>query len=194
MFGRRFARGFAFSRTFGVARTSAGTSWNLNPRPNRFPNLRPNPRSNLRTDGTCHAETLSMCAWSYRELAAWQLAVRLRDETIAIIPLVPRPQDRKLFDQLRSSVDSPPDNIAEGSGRFAPVDFAGFLSIAIGSLDEADNQSRKSVGSGSLSSEKVAPLLVLTARCRRATLGLRRYLLGRGRSYVTHWKTRQKRP
>lgn len=134
-----------------------------------------------------------MVAQNYRELACWQLAMRLRDETIAVIPPVPRPQDRSLFDQLRRAVESPPDNIAEGFGRFEPVDFARFLSFAIGSLDEAETQLRKSVSSGSLSSASVVPLLIRAARCRRATLGLRRYLLGRGRSFVAQWKARQTR-
>jgi four helix bundle protein len=133
-----------------------------------------------------------MVAHTYRELAAWQLAVALRDQTIAIIPTNPHFQDRKLFDQLRSSVDSAADNIAEGFGRFEPVDFARFLSIAIASLDEADNQFRKGVTCGALTADQAAPRLILAARCRAAALGLRRYLLGPGRDYVAKWKTRQR--
>lgn len=125
-----------------------------------------------------------MGARSYRELVAWQLAFRLRQETIGILPTNPTTRDRELFTQLRSSVDSAADNIAEGFGRFEALDFARFLSIAMGSLDEADNQLRKSVAGGALPAEQVAPLLALTARCRRATLGLRKYLLGPGRRYV----------
>lgn len=132
-----------------------------------------------------------MVAQTYRELVCWQLAVRVRDETIAIIPLVPRPQDRNLCDQLRRAVSSPPDNIAEGFGRFEPVDFARFLSIAIGSLDEADNHLRKAAANGCLEPAKVAPLLILVVRCRKANLSLRRYLLSRGRQYIAAWKARQ---
>jgi len=50
--------------------------------------------------------------------------------------------------QIRKSARSAPSNIAEGFARFRPKDFARFLEIAIGSLEETKNHSTDGVDLG----------------------------------------------
>ncbi len=50
--------------------------------------------------------------------------------------------DRRFCEQVRDAVRSPPRNIAEGFARYNPAEFAQFLDVALGSLDELDNHLR----------------------------------------------------
>jgi four helix bundle protein len=72
----------------------------------------------------------------FRELAAWQRAEELR---ILCEELLSRPGVRDRFrraQQLDDAAASAPRNIAEGFGRFKPLVFAHFVSIAKGSETE----------------------------------------------------------
>jgi four helix bundle protein len=83
--------------------------------------------------------------YSYRELAAWQLCVELRDKVLLLLKSGPAVRDFKFCDQLSDSVRSPPRNIAEGFGRYNPGEIAHFLGIARASLDETETSLRDGV-------------------------------------------------
>jgi four helix bundle protein len=77
---------------------------------------------------------------SYKDLIAWQKAI---DLTIAIYGATknfPREETFGLASQLRRAAISIPSNIAEGHSRNSTREFAHFLTIAVGSLNEAETQ------------------------------------------------------
>ncbi len=113
---------------------------------------------------------------TYREIEAWQIATDLRRQILALTSKPPTSEDRKFCEQLKDSAASVPRNIAEGFGRYNPAEFARFLSIARGSLDETDNHLRDGVERSYFPPETAAPLILLTARCRSAVNALEAYL------------------
>ena len=81
-----------------------------------------------------------MSSRNYSDLIAWQRAM---DFVIVVYKLTGKfPSDERfaLTSQLRRCSVSVPSNIAEGEGRFSKADFKRFLSIAHGSLREAETQ------------------------------------------------------
>ena len=73
------------------------------------------------------------------DIDAWQLARKFK---IAIYELTDGgrlARDFELRDQLREAAASAPSQIAEGFGRFDPVDFARFVKIGRGSIQECRN-------------------------------------------------------
>jgi four helix bundle protein len=70
------------------------------------------------------------------DLIAWQLAFELEREIFAFTAKGAAWRDIKYREQIRDSSASAVRNTAEGFGRFRPTEFARFLEIAHGSLDE----------------------------------------------------------
>src|SRR5438270_6248866 len=77
-----------------------------------------------------------------------------------------------LTSQLRRSAVSIPSNIAEGHGRESTREFLNFLSIAYGSLNEAQTQIMIAEKLGFLEKDKTANLLDLAAEVAKLTNGL----------------------
>jgi four helix bundle protein len=77
---------------------------------------------------------------SYRELIVWQKAMDFVVAVYQITARFPREEVYGLTSQLRKSAVSVPSNIAEGQGRTSTREFSNFLSIARGSLNEAETQ------------------------------------------------------
>jgi four helix bundle protein len=75
----------------------------------------------------------------FRDLVAWQLAETLKCEVFAFTESGPAARDFRFRDDIRASSASAPANIAEGFGRFRPLQFAHFLGIAKASLAETQN-------------------------------------------------------
>ncbi len=73
----------------------------------------------------------------FRELRVWQDAHELTVEIYRITDKFPVIERYRLVDQLCRSIASVPANIAEGTGRYSKKDFAKFLYISRGSLEEA---------------------------------------------------------
>jgi four helix bundle protein len=77
---------------------------------------------------------------SYRDLIAWQKAMKLVAEIYGATRRFPREECYGLTNQLRRAAVSVPSNIAEGQARFSQKEFHHFLSQARGSLVEIETQ------------------------------------------------------
>jgi four helix bundle protein len=77
---------------------------------------------------------------NYRELVAWQVAFQLAKRTYQVTESFPKSEAFGLSGQLRRCSVSIPSNIAEGAGRSTKKEFAHFVSIARGSLNELETQ------------------------------------------------------
>jgi four helix bundle protein len=76
----------------------------------------------------------------YSELIAWQKAMDLVELVYKASARFPKHELFGLTSQLRRAAVSVPSNIAEGQGRKSKNEFAHHLSIAHGSLREAETQ------------------------------------------------------
>jgi four helix bundle protein len=77
---------------------------------------------------------------SYRDLIVWQKAMDFVELVYRCTKAFPKEELYGLTSQLRRAVVSVPCNIAEGHGRQSTREFLNFLSIAYGSLNEAQTQ------------------------------------------------------
>jgi four helix bundle protein len=77
---------------------------------------------------------------NYRELVAWQVAFDLAKRTYRLTEGFPKTEAFGLSGQLRRCSVSIASNIAEGAGRSTKKEFAHFVSVARGSLNELETQ------------------------------------------------------
>ena len=77
---------------------------------------------------------------NYRDLIAWQKAVRFVKMTYLMTADFPKAELYGLTSQLRRAAVSVPSNIAEGQARHSKVEFRHFLRNARGSLAEIVTQ------------------------------------------------------
>ena len=77
---------------------------------------------------------------SYRDLIAWQKAMKFVTEIYDSTQRFPSEERYGLTNQLRRASVSVPSNIAEGRARFSQKEFHHFLSQARGSLVEIETQ------------------------------------------------------
>jgi len=77
-------------------------------------------------------------AHSYKELIAWQKAMRLIVEVYRLTRRFPHDELYGITSQARRAAVSVAANIAEGQGRLSPKDFRKFLGQARGSLLELE--------------------------------------------------------
>jgi four helix bundle protein len=75
---------------------------------------------------------------TYRELDVWQKGVDLTVGVYKATAAYPASERFVLVDQIRRAALSIPTNVAEGHGRMAIKDYARFVSIANGSLNELE--------------------------------------------------------
>ena len=97
----------------------------------------------------------------YRELIVWQKAMDLTDEIYRLVRSFPKEEQFSLSDQLRRAAVSVPSNIAEGHGRQTDKEFKQFLSIAKGSVFEAETQIMIAIRQGYISAEEAQPAFTL---------------------------------
>ena len=113
-----------------------------------------------------------MPARNYRDLIAWkkafELAVAIYEET-AHFPLE---EKFGITAQLRRACVSIPSNIAEGEGRKSPSIFRYCLSIALGSLKEAETQILLSEALGYIGPDRTTTLMAKAAEVGRLINGL----------------------
>lgn len=96
---------------------------------------------------------------SYKDLIAWQKALELTTAIYSITRKFPKEETFGLTSQLRRAAVSIPSNIAEGHARNSSREFGHFLTIALGSLNEAETQLLIAQKLGYLAPETVAILL-----------------------------------
>lgn len=107
-------------------------------------------------------------ARSFRELVCWQLGFEISGNVQRFLKTGPASRDFRFRDQLSDAARGPCRNIAEGFGRFNPTEIMQFLDFATATLDETETHLREGVQSEYFTAEKVAPTIVLIARCRKA--------------------------
>ena len=109
---------------------------------------------------------------SYRELIAWQKAMRLVSGVYEATREFPRDELYGLTSQLRRAAVSVPSNIAEGQARFSPKEFHHFLTLSRGSLVEIETQLVIAQNLGYLPAKAIQPLLAQAAELGRILNGL----------------------
>ena len=81
-----------------------------------------------------------MSTSGYRDLLAWQEAMKLAVLVYRVTSRFPREEVYGLTAQIRRSAASIPSNIAEGAARNSSREFYHFLGISAGSLAEVETQ------------------------------------------------------
>ena len=75
-------------------------------------------------------------AFKFENLKIWKEAVKFANETYTLTKKFPKSEQFGLISQLNRAAVSISANIAEGEGRKSNADFARFIQIAIGSINE----------------------------------------------------------
>ena len=108
----------------------------------------------------------------YSELIVWQKAMDLTCEVYSATRRFPKEEIYGLTAQLRRAAVSVPSNIAEGQGRQTTNEFLHHLSIAYGSLLEAETQTLIAERLGYLERASVERLMERTSEVGRLLNGL----------------------
>ncbi len=101
---------------------------------------------------------------TYRDLEAWQKGMELVEGLYRLSADFPGEEKFGLTSQLRRAVVSVPANIAEGYGRSHRGDYLHHLSIARGSLAEAETLLTLAVRLGFAHREEAVPAWELSQR------------------------------
>ncbi len=113
---------------------------------------------------------------SYRDLVVWQKAMDLVDAVYQVVKKFPKEEMFGLTSQLRRAMVSVPSNIAEGQGRTSTKEFLKHLSIAYGSLMEAETQIQIAARQKYLEQQVEESLLNQSAEVGRLINGLSKSL------------------
>jgi four helix bundle protein len=113
---------------------------------------------------------------SYRDLIVWQKGIDFVASVYKKSSRFPREELYGLTSQLRKAAVSIPSNIAEGQARSGTQEFLHFLSIASGSLAEAETQIIIAERLEYLDTAAMGELLNLSAEVGRLITGLRKSL------------------
>ena len=109
----------------------------------------------------------------FTELKVWQRGHALVLEIYRVTATFPTDERFGLTSQLRRAAASVPTNIAEGSKRQHPPDYARFLNVAEGSLAETEYLLFLSRELGYLTSDVAEPLLKEAGEISRMLYALR---------------------
>lgn len=112
----------------------------------------------------------------YRELEVWQLTMDLAEASYRLARTFPKSEEYRLTSQLLRAVASVPATIAEGNARASRRDYARFVSIARGSLAEAETFLMLARRTALVQPAAVDPVLDLADRVGRMLNGLHRRL------------------
>jgi four helix bundle protein len=109
---------------------------------------------------------------NYRELIAWQKAMKLAKAAYHLGNDLPRKEAYGLVSQLQRAAVSVPSNIAEGHGRLTDLQFRHFLGNARGSLCELQTQVELAGDLGYIDAEKVRGFMEQSLEVARLINGL----------------------
>ena len=112
----------------------------------------------------------------YRDLIVWQKAMELVEEIYRVTASWPREETFGLTNQVRRAAVSVPANIAEGQGRTGAKEFLHHLSIANGSLCEAETHLFIGCQLSYVDQQALDPLLSMSGDVGRLLHGLIRSL------------------
>ena len=122
----------------------------------------------------------------YRELRVWQMAMDLVVEVYRLSARFPRDERFGLTAQVRRAAASVPANIAEGNARSTRKDYASFVSVASGSVAEAETFVLLAIRLGYLAVDDAKPAMPLLAKIGRMLRALRARLLAPPSSPIPH--------
>ncbi|MCX5727133.1 MAG: four helix bundle protein [Candidatus Saganbacteria bacterium] len=111
---------------------------------------------------------------SFRDLIVWQKAHKLVLEVYGITKTFPSEERFGLISQVRRSTSSVATNIVEGFKRRSDKEYAYFLNMAEGSLEETKYHLILSYDLGYLKEDKFKNLEVLSDEVGRLLCGLRK--------------------
>jgi four helix bundle protein len=112
----------------------------------------------------------------FEDLVCWQRANALKLQVYELIDESRAINDFKFRDQLRASASSVTANLSEAFGSYKHSEAAKFVRYAKASLTETHNHLLDGVHRKYWSTERVAPLLVLSERAMKAVVGWLKYL------------------
>ena len=113
---------------------------------------------------------------SHRDLEVWQKGMDFATEVYRLTKLMPKTEEYRLVGQVVRAAASVPANIAEGNARGSRKKYAQHVSIARGSLAEAETFLILAVRTGLLRGEEAGPALALADKLGRQLNVLRRRL------------------
>jgi four helix bundle protein len=113
-----------------------------------------------------------MAGRNYRDLIAWQKAMKLTVDVYAATRTYPPEERYGLRGQMRAAAVSIPTNIAEGQGRRSAGAFSNHLSIAHGSVRELETQMLLSGMLGYLQPDAVDRLIAQASEVGRLITAL----------------------
>ena len=113
----------------------------------------------------------------HKRLLAWQKSMDLVVLIYQLTKAFPREETYGLVSQLRRAVISVPSNIAEGAADRTQQQFANFLSVSIGSLNEIDTQLEAALRIGYINQSEYDLARLAVDDCLALTYGLRRKIL-----------------
>ncbi|MDO8615986.1 MAG: four helix bundle protein [Dehalococcoidia bacterium] len=117
----------------------------------------------------------------------WQKGLDLVDTIYDLATLFPSDERFGLTAQIRRSVISVPNNVAEGQVRGTSRDFANFLSIARGSLAETETLLTIAVRRRFLETEAAAAAFSQMDELGRMLMSLRTRILARRKQSTIHY-------
>ena len=107
---------------------------------------------------------------SYRDLEVWRKAMDFATEVYRLTKLMPKAEEYRLVSQVLRAAASVPANIAEGNARGSRKEYAHHVSIARGSLAEAETFLALAVRAGLLPSEEAASAQALADQLGRQAI------------------------
>ena len=128
-----------------------------------------------------------------QDFAVWQLSRELERRVFAVTAMSQAADDFDYCRQIRRSSSSAPRNIAEGFGRFTPGEFARFVRIARGSLEETKDHLDAGFERGYFSELEHAEMIVLANRALGASVRLAQYLDTAAKTWTPRKPTEKRR-